>query len=221
MKLSEDTLTILKNFSVINQNVYLQSGQKLHTINVSGTVFVSATIEEDFPVSFAVYDLSKFLAVLSLFESPDLDFEKSFLTISENNKTVKYGYAELGTILYPKKTNVDIGDDLISLDVSKSDLSSMLKSSSVMGLPHISIIGQDDNLSLVASDKKNPSTDNFTIDLKQETDKTFEAVLLVERMLFLSGNYELEISTQGVIHWSNSDIPVQYWTTVETNDSSF
>ena len=61
MKLSENTLAILKNFSGINNSILVKSGNKLRTISVAKNILAEAEIIEEFPKNFAIYDLSKFL----------------------------------------------------------------------------------------------------------------------------------------------------------------
>ena len=74
MKLSEKTLTVLKNFAGINNSILVKEGNKLRTMSVAKNILGEAQIEEDFPRQFGVYDLNQFLNGLSLHQDPDLDF---------------------------------------------------------------------------------------------------------------------------------------------------
>ena len=57
MKLSSATLEVLKNFSNINQSIAVTTGSKLKTVNSLKNILAHATVEEDFPKEFAIYDL--------------------------------------------------------------------------------------------------------------------------------------------------------------------
>ena len=83
MKLSNETVTVLKNFSTINQNLVIKAGSKLSTMSAMKNIVASADVQEDFPQDFAIYDLNEFLAALSLFEKIDLDFKDDFVVITE------------------------------------------------------------------------------------------------------------------------------------------
>ena len=56
MKLSDNTLTILKNFAGINNSILVKEGNKLRTISVAKNILAEADITEEFPRDFAIYD---------------------------------------------------------------------------------------------------------------------------------------------------------------------
>ena len=49
MKLSDKTLSLLKNFSTINQSILFKKGTKLSTISVMKNILAEATIEDELP----------------------------------------------------------------------------------------------------------------------------------------------------------------------------
>ena len=61
MKLSEQTIEILSNFSGINPNMVFKEGNTLSTISEAKNILASATIEERIPREFGLYDLGEFL----------------------------------------------------------------------------------------------------------------------------------------------------------------
>ena len=85
MKLSEQTVSLLKNFASINQNLQFKSGNKLSTISAQKNILVNAEIPETFPSDFAIYDLNKMLGVMNLFPDPEMDIgdKLSLIHISE------------------------------------------------------------------------------------------------------------------------------------------
>jgi len=86
MKLSDNTLTVLKNFASINNSILMKKGTHLRTISVAKNILAEADIAEEFPRDVAVYDLNQFLNGMSLHQDPDLDFkEDSYLTIREED----------------------------------------------------------------------------------------------------------------------------------------
>ena len=52
MKLSDKTISLLKNFSSINQSILVKEGNKLRTISVMKNILAEATVTEEFSKDF-------------------------------------------------------------------------------------------------------------------------------------------------------------------------
>ena len=92
MELSENTLSILKNFSGINQNLMIQNGQIIKTISEAKNVVSTAVVQEEFPQKFGIYDLNEFIGVLSLVDQPTLNFSEDFVTVGDSTGRSKVKY---------------------------------------------------------------------------------------------------------------------------------
>ena len=104
MKLSDNTLNILKNFAGINNSILVKQGNKLRTISMAKNILAEADISEEFPRDFAIYDLNQFLNGLSLHQDPDLDFNQdTYLSIKEGKRRVKYFFADPNVITSPSR----------------------------------------------------------------------------------------------------------------------
>jgi len=222
MKLSQETLSILKNFGNINPNIYVKSGNILSTIDSSETIFAVANVKEQFDIPFGIYELSRFLGAYDLFENPEITFNDKFLLIETDNKVVQYSYADPETLLKPSKIEFDIGEDLIKISITKEQFLDLLKSSSVIDLPHVSFVGDGNSVNVVSSNKKNPNGSSFKLKLNVDTARSFEASVLLKRLEFIIPDiYDIEISPMGVIHFINKSFGLQYWIAVEMNHSKF
>ena len=82
MKLSSHTTSVLKNFATINQNLVIKEGNTIATMSAMKNIVAKAEVEENFPQEVAIYDLNEFLGALSLFTSPILEFNDSYVLIS-------------------------------------------------------------------------------------------------------------------------------------------
>ena len=123
MKLSDNTLTILKNFAGINNSILVKQGTKLRTISVAKNILAEADIKEDFPRDFAVYDLNQFLNGLSLHQDPDLDFtETSYLSIREGKRRVKYFYADPNVITSPPEKEITLPSEDVTFQLDTTSL---------------------------------------------------------------------------------------------------
>jgi len=109
MRLSDKTLMLLKNFSTINQSILFKKGNSLRTISVMKNILAEATIEEDIPKDFGVYDLNQFLNALSLHQKPELDFKnEGYTVISEDRARSKYFFADPNVIVSPPEKEITL-----------------------------------------------------------------------------------------------------------------
>ena len=167
MKLSEHTISVLKNYANINQNLVVKEGNELLTMSSMKNIVAKATVAESFPRELAIYDLNEFLAALSLFKSPVLDFDEQFVTIKEENNpsnSLKYFYSDPSVVQTPSKT-ITMPSEEVTFELSNSDLSKMKKASAVIGAPDMTLERTNGSSSLVAKDKKNDTANNYSLDV--------------------------------------------------------
>ena len=122
MKLSEATKEILKNFSDINPNLMIKPGKELKTISTMKNILATAQVEEDFPQDIAIYDLSEFLGVMSLFNKPTFAFDDKSLSISEEGTKTKSKYYFAAMLQLPDiAVSSEGGDITLSAMDKKND----------------------------------------------------------------------------------------------------
>ena len=193
MKLSDNTLTILKNFAGINNSILVKQGTKLRTISVAKNILAEADIKEDFPRDFAVYDLNQFLNGLSLHQDPDLDFtETSYLSIREGKRRVKYFYADPNVIISPPEKEITLPSEDVTFQLDTTSLEKLLKAAAVYQLPDFSAIGEAGVIKLVVRDKKNDTSNEYAI-VVGETEKEFCFNFKVENIKIIPGAYDLSL----------------------------
>ncbi len=195
MKLSKATLNIIKNFSTINTNLMIRKGNKLSTLSPSGSVYGEAHIEETFDHDFGIYDLGEFLSVISIFNEPEFEFNERVLNISEGKNRVRYMSADSSILRFPKGTPKYPAESDISFDLSNSNLQQITRSAAVLKVPYVSIVGKDGICSIIVTDKTNPNSNQFQIEVGDTTSE-FVANIKVESMKMIADNYEFHISTQ-------------------------
>lgn len=204
MKICSDTLTILKNFSFINNGIVVKKGNILETVSKEKNVLAKAFVKENFSVDFAIYELNKFLNVISLFADPDFDFGDKSVKIAEEKNRVTYVYANSAMIVSPEKS-IKFPDPDLSFKLEEVALQNLLKAASVMGLPDVVISGNK-TIKLLAKDTKNPTGDIFSIDTEQKTADKFEYVFKTENMKMLPLCYTVSISEKGIAHFANDRV---------------
>ena len=220
MKLSDNTLTVLKNFASINNSILMKKGTHLRTISVAKNILAEADIAEEFPRDVAVYDLNQFLNGMSLHQDPDLDFkEDSYLTIREGRRKVKYFYADPAVIISPPDKEITLPTEDVHFQLESTSLEKLLKAAAIYQLPDLSLIGQDNEIRLVVRDKKNDTSNEYSI-IVGETDKEFVFNFKVENIKIIPGAYDVVVSSKLLSRFSNTNHNLKYYIALEP-DSSF
>ena len=221
MNLSSDTVAVLKNFSDINQNILVKPGNKVQTISTMKNILAEAEISEKFDSEFAIYDLPEFLRAVELFQKPNLNFNGgSNVQIADNNskQSIKYFFADKSVIVAPTK-NITMPDKEVTFTLKKDDFAKLQKGVMTLNLPDVAVKGDGKTITLVATDKKNKSSNDYSMAVG-ETNKTFTAYFKAENFKMVSDDYDVAISKQKISHFVNRNKPIQYWIALEP-DSEF
>ena len=220
MKLSDSTLTVLKNFAGINNSILVKQGSKLRTISVAKNILAEADISEDFPKDVAIYDLNQFLNGLSLHQDPNLDFtEESYLTIREGKRRVKYFYADPQVIISPPEKEISLPTEDVCFQLESVTLEKLLKAAAVYQLPDLAAVGEAGVVKLVVRDKKNDTSNEFAV-VVGETDIDFSFNFKVENIKIIPGAYDVVISSKLLAKFTNSSYNLVYYIALEP-DSTF
>jgi hypothetical protein len=216
MKISDQTLEVLKNFSEINTNILVKPGSELSTISTMKNILAKATISEAFDKQFAIYDLSELLGIVSAIDKPDIDMaNEKFMTVgSEGSKSkAKYFFSDESVVVAPQK-DVIMPDAEVSFELKNDILAKLMKMAAIMKLPDLSLVGKSgQDLILKVHDKKNSSnsyeepvgtaTGDFTFNFK------------IENLKIVSGDYDVAVSSKSISHFKNKVKPIEYWIALE------
>jgi len=218
MKLNDQTVSILKNFSTINQNLVIKEGSEIATMSAMKNIVAKATVEENFPVEFAIYDLNEFLSALSLFTNPDLDFQENYVVITEagsKGKSLKYWYSEPSVVTTPSK-EVTMPSSEVKFPLESNVLSEVQKAAAVIGAPDMVL--EDDELRV--TDKKNDTANSYSTPLDTEANgANYKFWFKVENLKLLPGCYDVEVSSKRISHFQNKKLPVGYFIALEPESS--
>lgn len=221
MKFSEKTLTILKNFSSINQSLLFRKGNVIRTMSVMKNILAEAVIDEELPKEFGIYELNQFLNGLSLHPDAELDFSNdSYVLIKDtNNNKTKYYYSNPSVIVSPPDKNMQLPSQDICFQLDSSKLNQLLKASSVYQVPDLCAVGNGKTIKLIVRDKENSTSNEYSIDVGS-TDKVFSMNYKVENIKIIPGKYDIVICKQGISKFTNSDYNLVYFIALEP-DSVF
>ena len=215
MKLSDNTKEILKNFSEINPNLMITPGKEIKTISTMKNILATAGVEENFPQDIAIYDLSEFLGMLSLFNKPVFDFDEKLMTINEEGTSTKskYYFADPSILTTPQK-DVKMPDTEVEFTLTETDLTKVKKAASMLQLPDIAIKSLGTDIMMSAIDKKNDTANTYDVKVG-ETDKKFEFHFKTEHFKMLPGDYNVYISSKLISNFRHKTKTIQYWIALE------
>ena len=219
MKLSEHTISVLKNFASINQNLVIREGSELQTMSAMKNIVARSGVEENFPKEMAIYDLNEFLAALSLFTSPVLEFDEQYVTIKEESNptnSLKYFYSDPSVVQSPSKTITMPSED-ITFELTSGDLSKMKRASAVIGAPDMVLENTDEPFKSIlnAIDKKNDTANNYSLDISTNGDGQFKFYFKVENLKLMDGSYDVSVSSRNISNFKSKNSDVEYWIALE------
>ena len=217
MKLSEKTLTVLKNFTTINQGLSIKSGNTIRTISKQQNVLARATVPDSFSADAVIFDLNRFLGVVTSLDNPDVDInatEKKIVIKSGVYKTV-YGLSDESMIVAPPAKDLKVEKAEVNFSLTKDSFNQVMKLSGIMSLPNIAVVGNGKKITFETSNVKDNESDTFSVDVGDTTDK-FKFIFNTENMKMIPGDYSVAISSKGIAHFKSTTDPIEYWVATES-----
>jgi len=219
MKLSNETLSVLKNFGAINQGILFKKGKTLKTVSSHKNILAEVTIKEDIPAEFGVYDLNNFLSVVSLHkDDPTFDFDDKHVVICGNKgrSKIKYRFCEPTMIVTPPEKQLTMPTAEISFSLTAEDFDWIMRAASVLSSPQVAIESDGKKVSIVTLDLQNDSAHTDSLELADGNGAKYRMVFKTENLSkILAGAYDVSISSKGISHFQHKNVPLQYWITTE------
>ncbi len=217
-KISKETLGILKNFASINSNILVKSGNVLTTISPVKNVMAKATVNETFSSEFGIWDLNKFLGTVSLFESPEFEFDEKNVRISNGSSEVVYYYSEPKLLTVPSK-EITMPEGVLTFTLKQTDLNELQKASSIMQLSDMVVRSDGDKVQIAVLDKKDTTSNIYSLEVGDlpHGDHNFEFYFKVENLKMIPGDYDVIISEKNISQLNNTKDNIVYWIALETD----
>ena len=224
MKLSSETIGVLKNFGNINSGIFLKKGKTVKTVSSHKNILAQATIPDEIPADFGIYDLNEFLSVVSLHKDDlNLEFDSKNVVISglKGRSKIKYRSCDATMVVSPPDKALALTDPEIQFDLSAEDFRWILDAANVLGSPQISVESDGTKITLNTLDVSNDSahTESLELDVEGSGNK-YRMVFKTENISkILSGSYEVKISSKGISHFKNKKTALEYWITTEVGST--
>ena len=217
MKLSSNTMNILKNYATINQNLVIKEGKEITTMSAMKNIVARAEVEEEFPQEVAIYDLNEFLSALSLFKSPNLEFQDTYVNITEENNpktSLKYFYSDPSVVTTPSKM-ITMPSNEVTFTLESATLSNITKAAAVIGSADLVLENSNGTPSLTVKDKKNDTANSYSMGVETKGEGNFSFFFKVENLKLIDGKYTVEVSSKNISHMKNESTPIEYWIALE------
>tara|TARA_Y100000296_G_scaffold81757_1_gene109535 strand:- start:105 stop:788 length:684 start_codon:yes stop_codon:yes gene_type:complete len=220
MKVNEKTINVLRNYANINQSIEFREGNVLKTVSPLNTILASVEIEEEFPRTFPIYELNRFLGTLALFQNPELDFTDNGVTISDSNHEATYRYCGSSSMFQtPPEKNITFPDADVEFQLTQDVFKKTINAANTLGLPEVVVEGNGTETRLVVSDTGNTTSDRFSTGVGP-TDKTFRMIFKTENLnKIMEGTYEVKLSSKRISHFKRTTDSLQYWIALEQNST--
>ena len=219
MNLSNDTKEVLKNFSSINQNLMVNSGNVIGTMSAMKNIVAKATIPDTFQNEFAIYDLNEFLSALSLFKKPSLNFSDKSVKLDEEGggSSLNYFFSDPSIVTSPK-TDITMPSVDVEFTFTQDTFNQIMKASAVLGTPDVEVKGTvGGDVNLVVTDRKNDTSNDFSMKVGENSSSTFSHFFKVENLKLLSGDYNVQVSNKGISHFKNVSKDIEYFIALEAS----
>jgi len=221
MKISSDTLQVLKNFATINESIVVEKGKVLKTIAVSKIMQSVAKVKENFPKQFGIYDLPELLGAISLFENPDFTFGEKAVIISEGKSKIQYFYGSQAGIIAPEKEVKFPAKFEISAEISKEQIDQLMKAASVLNVEYIALTSDGKSVLLSVFNKSNDNStgNSYSIRIAKGDGSKFRQIWAAEHLKIIPENYDLRIKANRISEFKSTDSDLTYWIALDTDSS--
>ena len=221
MQLNDETLAVLKNFASIQPNVVLNEGNVVKTIAEAKNVMAVATLEQAFDKTVGIYNLDEFLAVLSLVDTPDLNFQDDFVTVksSAGRSQVKYFYSDPSILTSPAK-DIPMPDAEVKFTLDEATFKKVLRAAGALGHEKMTITATEGGVKLTVVDNTDSTSNAFEIVVPGTCDSTdFTFVMNIANLKLISGDYDVEVSSRLISRFTNQSAEIVYFIALEKSST--
>lgn len=219
MELTEKTIGVLSNFNGINKSICISPGNVIKTISYTNTVIAKAEVDMEFDKEFCLYDIARFLNVLNLMKTTDIEVEKKHIIIRNNKSKIDYVCASKDLIKSAPDKMINMPKDCIChFNLKADDIQQLLQAMAILGLPEIAIIGENGSLDFKGIDSDGKIQDTYSLTIG-ETDKNFKVVIKTGNFTkIMPGDYEVRIANVkgvNVSQFKNDKDNVEYFIAID------
>jgi hypothetical protein len=216
MKLSENTLSVLKNFASINSGVVLKAGTVQKTISPEKSILVEAVLEDNIPQEFGIYDLNQFLGIVTTLKNPDISFGDNLVVLNDGELSVFYRGCSTNLIISPPDKELVLKDITTKFSLPSATSQKLLKVATMINLPNLSVVGKEGALLLKIHEKANDTSNDGVQKIGDYAGSDFTATFKTENLKLLPDDYNVEIQAGAFAKFVNANGNLKYFIALET-----
>lgn len=211
MRLTKETFSLLKNFAEINSNILIKPGNVIRTMSAGRNIYAEAKVQEEFDTEIGIWDLNKFLGVISMFSNPDLEFNEQYVDISNGRSSVRYYYSEASLLTVPNR-EIKTSTPILSFDLDENDLNEILKASRILQVSDVKILGEDGVLKIVVDDAGNTTSNSFEVVINENySGPDYNGTVNVSEIKFMPGSYTVELTSSIISKFTHKSQNLFYY----------
>jgi hypothetical protein len=221
MKLSQETIAILKNFASIQPNLMFRAGSELKTIAEAKNIVAKATITETIPQDFGIYDVNDFLSSLSLFSQPSMTFSEDGKNVflQEGKSSLKYFFSDEASLTYPQKDITMPATDA-SFELTAEVLKNLQRATSLLSVSTVAVESVGSGIVIRVQDAKNSTSNSYGTEVEGNNNgHNFKFHFDISNFKILPGDYDVSISGKLISHFKHKTLPIEYWIALEKSST--
>jgi len=221
MQLNENTLKVLQNFASINPNMLIREQNTLNSLSGGKSILAEATLDQDFPKRFGLYDMGEFLSVISILDDHHLTFNDDHLVVSDGTglNSCKYYYASEEILTFTEKS-ITLPDEVAKFNINSTTLNRLRRAASALGHEKMSILPSENGIKLSVVDVTDPTSNSFDLIVPGSSDiDDFKLVANIGNLKMIEGDYEVSISSKMITEWKKDTGDIKYIVALEPSST--
>lgn len=215
MKLSENTLTILKNFAVINDGLVLRKGNLQRSMATDKSVLVEAEFTETIPQEFGIYDLSQFLGNITTLNEPELQFRNNDVIMADDMITLTYRSCSPSLVVSPPDKKLELKSVDVQFDLTAASLQKMLKIAAMNNFPVLVVEGKNGKIGIRCHDDSDTSN-TAEMHMCDYTGPDVSFKFKTENLNMIPGDYVVKIQEKAFAVFENKNAPIKYFVAIQS-----
>ena len=216
MKLSENTLSILKNFASINSGIVLKKGKVQKTISPDKVILAEVSLDDDISSDFGIYDLPQFLGTVSTLGNPELEFGDNKVTMDDGELKLSYYSCSPNLITAPPDKNLEMKQVDAKFTISSASMQKMLRIASMNEMTNLSVVGKDGKLTVKVHVKENDTSNFATMEIGDHNGPNFEKSFKTDHLKMIADDYDVSVTFAGFALFASKNRNLKYFIALES-----
>lgn len=210
MKISEDTLKMLKWMSTVNGGIKIDPGNRLYSKAESQAMACVCEVAENFEQPFVTTNLQKFLQLVDLIDDPDFEFKEDSVIITSGDGKNKVRFLQSNPALVNQSNKIpkEQPDVAITFNLASADLQKVFNSAKVLCVSDITLHTKEGNIYMTVSNKSMNSSSDY-VDVKVgecEPDLDISFAFKKQNLKLITDySYEVTVYSVGLARFLASD----------------